>query len=221
MASRQGVAGARPPAVSFRPSMTVLRCRLGPIMVALMSGEAGAVPQLSATDRLRWESLPEAGRDGFLAGRELLSRLLPSGLHIEAAQCPDCGRRHGAPQAAGWAIGLAHASEVVVAAVAPSNRVAALGIDVEPAGRAAGGLRDLMGGDDATLLRRWTLVEAVLKADGRGLRVDPARVDLDQGRGRIDDGPWFQLTEVTLAESWLVSLAWREAREVPVDRASG
>ena len=42
-------------------------------------------------------------------------------------------------------------------------------------------------------LREWTRVEAVLKADGRGLRVAPAAVSLTEGEGAwhatVEDSP--------------------------------
>ena len=81
--------------------------------------------------------------------------------------------------AAGWA---------VVAVDAAGRHI---GVDAVAAD--AGGLeRVLPAGHGA---REWARIEAVLKADGRGVTVDPSRVHLDHGNAcgadwtaRVDDG---------------------------------
>lgn len=70
------------------------------------------------------------------------------------------------------ALSVAHTHRWVLVGVMPGK--ARLGLDLEPAGRqpAAGLARKLPWADaipDSELLRRWTLVEAALKAHGRGL----------------------------------------------------
>ena len=62
---------------------------------------------------------------------------------------------------------MSYADTLVVAAVAPRNRVAALGVDVEPAATTPArehDLRRLLGPSNIPVLRRWTRIEAVLKA---------------------------------------------------------
>lgn len=133
---------------------------------------------------------------GTPSGRALLRALVaelagatpidPDAVIIEA-RCPDCGGDHGrpvvmAPDAARHIhVGLSHVGDTVVG-VASADR--SVGIDAEPAGALADGeraqrIRELIGRHDGDPLRRWTAIEAVLKADGRGLRVDPATVSLD------------------------------------------
>lgn len=114
-------------------------------------------------------------------------------------RCPDCGGPHGRPvvlapaTARDIAVSLAHASPTAslvqagsAATERPADRdtwhaVAAvrgrrIGVDLErddaPAARLAA-IRALLG-ESVDPLRAWTEAEAVLKADGRGLRVDPA-----------------------------------------------
>lgn len=114
-------------------------------------------------------------------------------------RCPHCrGTDHGRP----WAladgrpvgVGLARAPGALALAVGP----AAIGVDVERTSRLlVAPLDDAFtpgelaraGGDRAELTACWAAKEAVLKRDGRGLRVDPARVDVHLGaRGRGADG---------------------------------
>ena len=114
--------------------------------------------------------------------------------------CRSCGdlADHGRPVAldpagavmVGAHLSVAHAGEVVVVA---ATRVGPVGIDVEPEGGA-----NFDGFDDAVLSERerehvrtlpasaraawrartWTRKEALLKATGHGLTVDPRRVDV-------------------------------------------
>ena len=147
---------------------------------------------LSATDLQRFEGMPHDSRSGFLAGRSALraaaSRLTgtrPTEIRFEAP-CPDCGEQHGRPMVLGLQgthVSLTHASGLAVAVA--SN--VPVGIDAEPRTvpqeriDAIRVVTRLRAGD---ALRHWVRVEAVLKADGRGLRVDPADVRV---RGRTAD----------------------------------
>lgn len=168
---------------------------------------------LSAPERARWEAAAsgEPG-DRFLVGRMLLRELSAESLQIplEAvtvlAVCPSCGGPHGRPDiivdgAIPLRAGLSHTAGLVVAAVLPATRGSAMGIDVEAVAgsserRAAidalvppdlRGARGARGHGHGTrgALRAWTRVEAVLKADGRGLRVDPRAVTLQWADGRL------------------------------------
>ena len=74
--------------------------------------------------------------------------------------------------------GVSYAGPVAVVGVVDAAVFDAFGVDAEPehdTTRDAAGLRGLLGAGRASL-RDWTRVEATLKADGRGLRVDPASV---------------------------------------------
>lgn len=142
-----------------------------------------AVAVLSQPERRRYERAPDTSRMTFLAGRVLLRTLVSelTGLNPAdvplAATCPDCERPHGCPTLDGIPLGvsLAHTDGLVVAAAAWNRPV---GIDVE---------RDRPGAESAigsltgyAALEHWVRVEAVLKADGRGLRVDPRDVVMEE-----------------------------------------
>ncbi|PPG30711.1 hypothetical protein C5B97_07235 [Pseudoclavibacter sp. RFBB5] len=129
------------------------------------------------------------------------------------AVCSHCGSTsHGKPSIPGLPVlvSIAYAGSAVFVALASADDVGALGIDAEALrshGDSAPALpapampdrelsepdqdpsppapsRDAF--DPALDLERWTAVEAVLKADGRGLRVDPSFVRLASGEGRAD-----------------------------------
>ena len=106
--------------------------------------------------------------------------------------CGHCGGTdHGRPWVTvdGSAVGagLARTTGVVALAVSPDP----VGVDVERVSRVAAapldvftaGERDRADGDVRVLAACWAAKEAVLKCDGRGLRVDPADVDVHVRRG--------------------------------------
>lgn len=144
-------------------------------------------------------------------------------------RCPDCGGPHGrpvvmAPQGArDIGVSLAHAGEWSVVAAMQGARV---GVDVEqretPSERVEA-LRTLLERDtgdplgpatpDARdLLRRWTRIEAVLKADGRGLRVAPSDVVLESIAGGLaasvlGSSRRYAVHQADLDDALVVSLA--------------
>ncbi|MGX9347290.1 4'-phosphopantetheinyl transferase family protein [Microbacterium sp. KNMS] len=145
--------------------------------VAWLAASDAALPALSSADAERAAALTAPRRARFLRGRAALRALLDEGAVVEPARCPDCGARHGAPEVRADGARLfastSHADGGSLAAVSRRR----VGADVE----AASALRvpppiPVPPGEDP--LRHWTRVEAVLKADGRGLRVDPAAVAL-------------------------------------------
>lgn len=158
-----------------------------------------AVALLSEPERRRYECVPDTSRMTFLAGRVLLRSLVSELTGLSPAEvpltasCPDCERPHGRPILNGIPLGvsLAHTDGLVVVAAAWHRPV---GIDVE---------RDRPGAEAAigsltghTALEHWVRVEAVLKADGRGLRVDPRDVVLDT-RHETDPSPGSVIATVT------------------------
>jgi phosphopantetheinyl transferase len=162
------------------------------VVVAHAADAAHIVPRLSDGDRTRLEGLrDDAARHRFLAGRAALfaaaERLGEPRIRIQA-RCPDCGLSHGRPTAEGdngpLHLALAHAGGNAFAAA--SRRP--VGIDAEPGDvpaerRAA---IDALAPGRGDPLRRWTAVEAVLKADGRGLRVAPDTVRIRLGRALLE-----------------------------------
>ncbi|MGC0370126.1 hypothetical protein [Microbacterium sp. SLBN-111] len=137
--------------------------------------------------RLAWRRVP-TGVARRTVSRALLAELLAGAEFV--SRCPACGGDHGrirvigmdatasVSYAAGWAFVVATPGEMRV------------GLDAVAAD--ADGLDRVLPGGDA---RAWARVEAVLKADGRGLTVDPARVHVmdafvpgSDWSARIDDG---------------------------------
>ena len=83
---------------------------------------------------------------------------------------------------------MTYAGGFAIVCVADAAHTAAIGIDGEAASdprRTAAAMRGIIRPGVSSSLREWTRVEAVLKADGRGLRVAPAAVSLAEG-----DGGW-------------------------------
>ena len=159
----------------------------------------------------------------FVAGRSLVTALV-GGLCPDAAdwsvgtgRCPRCGERHGAVELAGVpaVAGVSYARGLVVAAAARTESVRRLGVDVERDAAdttRTSDLERLLGRSRQPILRRWTQIEAVLKADGRGLLVDPGDVRVRRHRASIADDPARYRTEdVPGPAGYVISLAWCDA----------
>ncbi|MHC5795675.1 4'-phosphopantetheinyl transferase family protein [Lacisediminihabitans sp. FW035] len=111
--------------------------------------------------------------------------LLPdAAIPVIGQRCVDCGGDHGQPLIgdgdAVWA-SLTRAGGVVAVAVSTAGPV---GIDLADPAAVTRAPLDAFGADEVTLIRDsadpartttrlWTAKEAILKADGRGLRCDP------------------------------------------------
>lgn len=121
--------------------------------------------------RVVWRAVPP-GVDRRTVSRAVLAELLPSARFV--SRCPSCGGEHGRVRVEGAdaAVSVSYAAGWTV--VAMTQEYAAIGVDAVPAD-ATGLERVLPGGGDAL---SWARVEAVLKADGRGLAVEPARVEV-------------------------------------------
>ena len=167
-----------------------------------------ALRLLGPAERARADATTHSGlRDRFLLGRMLLRELAAGTVGIRpedvriAAPCDRCGAEHGKPLIE-WtgsagpppSASLSSCADLVVAAVAPAGT--AVGVDAEPArfGRSHVGeaerrraVAGLIGGPTRTAIRRWVRAEAVLKADGRGIRVEPGRVRFDGDSAHLDD----------------------------------
>jgi 4'-phosphopantetheinyl transferase len=130
--------------------------------------------------------------------REALLAAVAQAAAVDAAAvragrvCPHCSATdHGRPWAcvAGREVGvsLARTPGVLALAVGPDP----VGVDVERVSRVAAHALDAFtpgeleraAGDPSALAACWAAKEAVLKRDGRGLRVDPLTVDVDLRAG--------------------------------------
>ena len=149
---------------------------------------------LRAGVRVAWQTVPREAARREIAD-SLVARIagaLP-GARPDASlgapvtvgrRCQRCGAAdHGRPVVVGAPVlaSVSYAGDLVVVAVAEASRVLAVGVDVEQTERGrADSLRGLITPGRGTSLRHWTRVEAVLKADGRGLSVEPGRVRIER-----------------------------------------
>lgn len=180
----------------------------------------GVVERLGPSDRARLDGAGEPERERFLVGRSAIlvavSRLVGErvdGLTVDAV-CLACGRAHGAPVVVGARtrvhVSLTHGSDraFAVAAYRP------IGVDAEPRNTPAARLiaiHDVTGRRGRDPLGRWTAIEAILKADGRGLRVDPAQVLVGHRHGRVADrGIRYRLRRHRDLDGYVVAVAWSD-----------
>ncbi|MCS5734106.1 4'-phosphopantetheinyl transferase family protein [Herbiconiux daphne] len=174
---------------------------------------AELLPVLGDGERRRFESTPDAATASrFVIGRAALRALAselvddavaPAELEVTAV-CQVCGGPHGRPQvdlvspktkgksrgkrlqasiahcAAGVAVAASWHGAIgidVERADAPIESLAAIGTLIPAAARP--------GGRNWEPIQHWTRVEAVVKADGRGLLIDPADVAIQTRDGAI------------------------------------
>ncbi|MFT2691919.1 4'-phosphopantetheinyl transferase family protein [Clavibacter zhangzhiyongii] len=154
---------------------------------------------------------------GRAALRELAAELVgaqPDEVTIRA-RCATCGGAHGRPVLGGSRAldalhaSVAHAGDAVVVAVSAEGPI---GIDAEPRDREA---------PPGTMLAGWVRIEAVLKADGRGLRVEPSLVRFeDDAHGSvawIDGEPArYRVVDADLGPDLVAAVARRGLGELAV-----
>ncbi len=152
--------------------------------------------------RLAWREVP-ADSARRAVSRALLAELVPGARF--RSRCPACGGDHGSIHVEGSdaAVSVSYVEGWAVAVAAWGHE--RVGLDAVPVD--AGGLERVLpalvpagpadlassargawadaSGSSAAPARAWARVEAVLKADGRGLTVDARRVDV-----RGDGGTW-------------------------------
>lgn len=177
----------------------------------------------------------------FVVSRHLVKVLVgelsgvPAGAVRLGYRCWRCGAPHGRPvvewpaAAAVWWVSIAHAGDRVVVAASSAGPV---GVDVEPVAAVefsgfdgvalTEGERELVAALDSGLrpsarAELWVRKEAMLKASGEGLRVDPCSVEPAQWVGQLRElaiGPGFAgAVAVATAEPLELSVA-----TVPVSR---
>lgn len=177
--------------------------------------------------RLAWSPVPadEPRRD---TAWRLLRELLPSGVAL-VNPCSRCGGPHGPVRVADASarVAVAYVDGVAVAAVADAGRGGfAIDAEAEAAAKAGPGLDGVLGERADVRLRDWVRVEAALKADGRGLRVDPGAVavtpvDAVQWHADVPGGASVRGWDLANPAGLLISAAFSGAAgEAGVDRAT-
>lgn len=184
----------------------------------------GVLQHLGMSDRARLARLDDAGRPRFLAGRTAVlaavARLLggpPHGITVDAL-CAACGLPHGRPVVSGATaplhVSVGHAAGI---AFAVASRVP-IGIDAESLGTPQGrvdAISAVTGYRGPDPLSRWTATEAILKADGRGLRVDPREVLVARGHGQVlDRAVRYRLHRHRDLAGCVVTVAWADQSSV-------
>lgn len=154
--------------------------------------------------RVAWREVPP-GAVRREVSRSLLAELLPGADVV--SRCSACGGEHGRVRVTGVEATASVSYAEGWAVVATSRSAGSVGVDAVPA--EATGLDNVLPGADA---RTWARVEAVLKADGRGLTVDPARVRIepradDTWVGRVDDGAPYDGYDVVGPSDVVVAVA--------------
>lgn len=173
----------------------------GPVHVAWAdAAAAGAVPldvltALGVQQARRFASMAGGTAQRFLVGRAMLVDLVAELTGQDdlgfTTTCERCGADHGRPrlERVPIAVSVSYAGSMVAVAAARHSDAAAVGVDIEqvPDGGAHGRLTEL-----AALfaparppdMEGWTLIEAALKADGRGVAVDLSEVEVVEPAGR-------------------------------------
>lgn len=169
--------------------------------------------QRAAGVDITWAVVPSGSPRREHAWR-LLAGMLPAEAELDNP-CTRCGGPHGALVVAHapFVASVTYAGGYAIAAVANISDAESLGVDAEPVEdvrRDAAGMAGLLGAGEATL-RQWVRVEAALKADGRGLRVEPGSVVVttveDGWTAAVPDGEVYTGWDVPGPPGILVSVA--------------
>lgn len=138
------------------------------------------------------------------------------GIRDISHRCVHCGATdHGQPFAEGiGSLSLSHAGGLTLAAIADGP----LGIDHEPIGAAAPANVVAHPSETGDPLRLWVRKEALLKATGRGLRLDPTSFWID-AEGRPSalsgyEGPPLAVVDIEL-DGFVAALAGRASYLLP------
>ena len=155
------------------------------------------VARMGAAQLERYRRAPAHRAQSFLAGRALIRDLVVrlgggSIVSIDSV-CARCGEDHVAPRTPGFLLSVSHAQDLVVVAAAPTAAVGALGVDVEAWSdqSRATELAPLFAPAESPGLDGWTRIEAAVKADGRGIRIDPGDVQLRAEEKATGVPEWF------------------------------
>ena len=143
---------------------------------------------MSGLIRLGWAVVGDVDDRRTVAWRLLRDLIDQPGIRI-TNPCPRCGEDHGPVHIEGAAVtaSVSYAADWAVVAIAPAA-AGTVGVDAEPevdARRDRAGLTGVLGAGPASV-RDWVRVEAALKADRRGLLVEPGLVHVTSVSGPAD-----------------------------------
>ncbi len=160
-----------------------------------LAADVSLLDALGPQQRARYALLEGTRAQRFLLGRSLLVDLLRAGHGIDIrldTRCDHCGAAdHGRPRAAsGAVVSVSYSGHYVAVACASSAIVRTVGIDIERGDDAVrlDRLAALFAPRDPPTVGEWTAIEAVLKADGRGVRIAPDRVHVTSRPGAVLPG---------------------------------
>lgn len=171
--------------------MTVERNTIGPVRLAwaVATPDHGeTLARFGESQQLRHAAMDPARAARFATGRALLADALSAltpldGIRLSST-CEQCGGDHGRPRVFGdrFGVSVSYAGDMVIAAAARLDAVTAIGVDIEQVTSsertALVELATLFAPQPPPTLREWTLIEAAVKTDGRGLRVPASEVRL-------------------------------------------
>lgn len=184
-----------------------------------MAAALNQLPPSMGREMARWRNPMD--RQSRVLGR-LLVRLALESLGLANADLAGWRLdRFGRPSLSGCAAdcSLSHSGGLVAAAVSVPGRV---GVDVEvlaplplealDAAFGPGEMDDILSAEDQTrrALELWTGKEATLKADGRGMSLDPSRIDA-RGEAICLDGEVWRIFRPQLTPGWLCALATNQS----------
>ncbi|KJL49079.1 hypothetical protein RS84_00709 [Microbacterium hydrocarbonoxydans] len=163
-----------------------------------------------------WSGLVHiAWASGTDARRTVLDRLLrDAGSPGDAVthECPRCGSAAHGPlrtSSGTTVLSLSHAGDLTAGAIARADAAASVGIDIE-ADRGSAPLTELaalFAPREPPTLREWTMIEAVVKADGRGLRIAPADIRFEGSLARIAGRSPIEVAEIEAPSGYVISVA--------------
>jgi len=175
--------------------MAVGRGRFGPTLLAWTDAtlspalDPEVIRPFGERQVQRYASLSAERAQRFLTGRSLLACVigeLTDEPDLElTATCERCGAEHGRPRLvhAAVAVSVSYAGDMVAVAAVDLARAGAVGVDIErmPHDGVHGRLSELaplFAPASPPDIAGWTLLEAALKADGRGVTVSLEHVEV-------------------------------------------